>query len=928
MQDAIAFLNAALSGRYRIGRALGEGGMATVYLAEDLRHGRNVALKVLRPELAAVVGAERFLAEIRTTANLQHPHILPLHDSGNADGLLFYVMPAVGGESLKERLEREHQLPVDEAVRIATNVAEALDYAHRHGVIHRDIKPANILLLDGKPVISDFGIALAVTSGGASRLTETGLSLGTPHYMSPEQATGDQTVGPATDVWALGCVLYEMLVGDPPYMGKTPQAVLGRIVTAEPALASEVRRTVPANVDAAIRKALEKVPADRFRSAKDFAVALGAAEFGHAAAQRSESARALVGSRRMIGAMSGLAIVALAVAGVVAVGRPPSVPPNVMRFTMQVGEGDALYLGGTDDRRWGRPASSAIAFSPDGELIVYAAWETLPPGFAPSRLYTRRLDQPRASPIAGTDHATGPFFSQDGAWIGYFAGDSLRRVSTTDGAVETLVPSSGARGLPRGATWGDDGTIVYGGGPGLYRVAPSGGDPELIARDSVPPGFIRFAQPHLLPGSRVVLFHGVRSIANAESAEILALDLETGVRTTVLRNGMDPRYVETGHLLFVREGVLMAVGFDPERLEIEGDPVIVIEDVMQSLFMPDATWATGAAQLAVSHAGHLVYARGGVFPEEVQSLVRRLTDGRDVPAGPPQQGFQMVRASPTGDRLAYTAGRNFARGAFVWDIARGIPQRLATGGLNTPYIVWSPSGDTIAFSSDREADVLNVYRMPVDGSAEPERMAPSSRTQGVSSWSSQGALAYVEQGDIWIVPPGGRPTPFLASEAATTGPTFSPDGRWIAYTSNESGRNVVEVRPYPGAGAPTVISPPGSAEPAWSPDGRQVFFVQSRGATSPPVLVAVEVAVSPDGRLRPGRPVPVIDPWRSFPDVFVRSYDVLSDGSVVSIGRDLPLATGPDSLAAARSPRTMLYRVEKVELVLNFFTDLVARVPN
>ena len=266
MTDAVARLNAALEGRYAIERELGEGGMATVYLADDLKHERKVALKVLKPELAAVVGAERFLAEIKTTANLQHPNILPLFDSGETDGFLFYVMPYVEGDTLKDRLDREHQLPVGDAVQIATDMAEALDYAHRQGVIHRDIKPGNVLLQAGKPVISDFGIALAVGVAGRGRLTETGLSLGTPHYMSPEQATGDQTVGASTDTYALGSVLYEMLVGEPPYPGTTAQAVLGKIIAGKPVSATEERPSIPPNVDAAIRKALEKLPADRFAS--------------------------------------------------------------------------------------------------------------------------------------------------------------------------------------------------------------------------------------------------------------------------------------------------------------------------------------------------------------------------------------------------------------------------------------------------------------------------------------------------------------------------------------------------------------------------------------------------------------------------------------------------------------------------------------
>ena len=281
MTDPITRLNAALEGRYRVEREIGEGGMATVYLAHDVRHNRNVALKVLKAELAAVVGAERFLAEIETTAKLTHPHILPLHDSGEADGFLFFVTPYIEGDTLRDKIDREKQLGVEEALKITEDVAEALDHAHRHGVVHRDIKPANILLTDGRPLVADFGIALAVAQAGGGRVTETGLSIGTPHYMSPEQATGDRDVDPRTDVYALGSVLYEMLVGDPPYSGSTAQAVLAKILTDPAPAPTKVRLSIPPNVDAAIRKALEKLPADRFKTAQEFARALGDAGFRH-----------------------------------------------------------------------------------------------------------------------------------------------------------------------------------------------------------------------------------------------------------------------------------------------------------------------------------------------------------------------------------------------------------------------------------------------------------------------------------------------------------------------------------------------------------------------------------------------------------------------------------------------------------------------
>ena len=278
MSDPVTRLNAALAGRYTIERELGEGGMATVYLADDLKHERKVALKVLKPELAAVVGAERFLAEIKTTANLQHPHILALHDSGKADGLVFYVMPFIEGESLRDKLDREKQLSVEETLEITKGVASALDYAHRRDVIHRDIKPANILLQDGQPVVADFGIALAVSAAG-TRLTETGLSLGTPHYMSAEQAMGDRELDARSDVYSLACVTYEMLVGEPPYTGPTAQAIVAKLITEKAQSITQHRDTVPAHIDAAVQKALSKLPADRFTGAQDFAEALADSTF-------------------------------------------------------------------------------------------------------------------------------------------------------------------------------------------------------------------------------------------------------------------------------------------------------------------------------------------------------------------------------------------------------------------------------------------------------------------------------------------------------------------------------------------------------------------------------------------------------------------------------------------------------------------------
>ena len=378
MSDPVTRLNAALEGRYAIERELGEGGMATVYLADDLKHKRKVALKVLKPELAAVVGAERFLAEITTTANLTHPHILPLHDSGEADGFLFYVMPHIEGESLRERIDREKQLPVDEAVKIATDLAEALDYAHRHKIIHRDIKPANVLIHEGRPLIADFGIALAVGVAGGGRLTETGLSVGTPHYMSPEQATGDQAVGVATDIYALGAVLYEMLVGEPPYTGSTAQAILGKIIAGEPVSAAKNRTSVPANVDAALRCALEKLPADRFTSAQDFVRALGDEHFRYGELVAAGAKDVTGPWKRLAAAMTVIAAVFGVVAGRSLVRPEPSQP--VARFELTLPEGLETSVG--------LVGIGKLAVSPDGSQVVFVATS----GGTPNQLWGRPLN--------------------------------------------------------------------------------------------------------------------------------------------------------------------------------------------------------------------------------------------------------------------------------------------------------------------------------------------------------------------------------------------------------------------------------------------------------------------------------------------------------------------------------------------------------
>jgi hypothetical protein len=909
--DPVPRLNAALEGRYVIDRELGQGGMAIVYLADDLKHGRNVALKVLRPELAAVVGAERFLTEIKTTANLQHPNILPLHDSGEADGFVFYVMPYVDGDTLKDRLDREGQLPVSDAVAIARDIAEALQAAHEQGVIHRDIKPANVLISRGKPLVADFGIALAVSSAGAvERLTEGGLSLGTPHYMSPEQTTGERAVGPAADTWALGCVLYEMLVGEPPYAGGNTQAVLGKIIAGKPVSAKEERPSVPPNVDAAIRMALEKLPADRFTSVQDFARALGDEHFRYGEFTTADADTGSLRWNRLSIGFAGLA--ALLAVTVLALASPllDRPAPDVVRFDVEVAPGEGSLLGGG----WamgGRPTNTGLAFSPDGGLLVYLG------GLRNSRLYLHRLDQDHAEPIAGTEGASIPFFSPDGAWIGFIVGRSLKRVSVVDGTTETIVPEAPVRLTyfdPRGATWGDDETIVYGAGGNLYRVASTGGEPELLVEGGPSlPGLPRgYGQPHMLPGSKALLFHVARS-ADPSTFEIVALDMATRTQTIVLTDAMDPRYVQTGHLLFMRLGKLMAVAFDPERLEARGQPVVMIEDVMHSLLAPNTAGETGAGQVAVSASGHIAYARGGVFPERARGVVRITTTGDTIPLEMDGREYRFFRVSPDGSRIAAHAGSGRRMDIWVHDRARGMSQPLNTGGFRSSRPAWSPDGRWIAYSSDRDRGFFNVYRVRVDGVGQPEPLAPSDRRQVMSSWSSQGVIAWLEQDslgslDIWVMPPAGDAAPFFESYESEVYASFSPDGEWLAYVT----RDGVFVQPYPGPGPATLIADDGE-EPAWSHDGRQIFYIRYDENRRRPALMAVDV--TPGDEFLVGRPVLLIDNWTHSVSP-IRGYDVLQDGSILTVLED------------DGSSRGEPFGATELHVVLNWTEELKERVGN
>ncbi len=844
---ALERLGAALSDRYRLERELGQGGMATVYLAQDLRHDRRVALKVLRPELAAVIGAERFLTEIKTTANLQHPHILPLHDSGEVDGTVFYVMPYVEGESLRERLTREKQLPVEEAVRISREVAQALDYAHRHGVIHRDIKPENILLHDGAALVADFGIALAASRTGGSRMTETGMSLGTPHYMSPEQAMGERELDARSDVYALGCVTYEMLTGEPPFTGPTAQAIVARVVTEEPRSLTLQRKSIPPHVEAAVTQALSKLPADRFASAAQFAEALGNPTLARPIT-RTTAVAAAAGGRSPRALASWVAVAALGAAAAWGWLRPRSLPPPppVTRFTMLY-EGDGRVMDAT---------GSPVAVSPDGSRIVYV-------GADPSGrigLYSRAFDRTDPVRIAGTDGAAAPFFSPDGASIGFSQDGRLRQVSLAGGAVVTVAETG-----TNSAGWGPGGVIYFAdfsASGGLYRVPAAGGTPERVARPDSGSG-MSYRWPDPLPDGRAVLL----TVVSRGAPSLAAVTLPDGRLHQLGQPGMYPRWVEGGFLVFLQQdGTLFAAPFDAKRLRLSGPPVPIAEGVRYGPAFP--------GKLGVSRTGTIVY-HGGESGSRELVLVERGGPESVVPL--PPRDFSGPRFSPDGKRLAFlvfSVTDRVTADLWTYDLGSASLARVtfdsASGNPD-----WMPPGLRLMYTSRGGA-----WSIATDGSGVPESLfAVPGRGIGELQMARDGkTLVYRDAGsepgssrDIWVVTLDSArvPRPLLRTPFNERNIALSPDGGWLAYVSNETGDNEVFVRRLAEGSGRWPVSKAGGTQPRWGPGGRELFF---RSGDS--VLVA-GVQLGPEPRFTTPTPVLVGD-FNS--DLNRPAWDVAPDG--------------------------------------------------
>ncbi len=802
-------LNAALAGRYKIEKQLGQGGMATVYLAADLKHDRKVAVKVLKPELAAVLGAERFVVEIKTTAALQHPHILPLFDSGTADGFLYYVMPYIEGETLRGKLDRETQLGVDEAVRITTQVADALDYAHRHGVIHRDIKPENILLHDGRPMVADFGIALAVSAAAGGRMTETGLSLGTPHYMSPEQATAEKEITGRSDIYSLASVLYEMLAGQPPHLGGSAQQIIMKIIAEPAGDVTQHRKSVPPNVADALRKALEKVPADRFDSAKAFADALVNPAFTAAGTTRVQPASALGRFRDPVFvAVAAVGVVALALAAWGWRGTRASPESPVRRYMLQLPEGREVSA-------WFR----RIALSPDGSRLAY-----LHEGAGGERrLFVLPRDQLSPVEIAGTEGAEVPFFSPDNAKIGFVSPRGTIKVVPLDGGPVVPVATTGIGYA--GATWSSDGFIyAHGSGrTGIVKVSAQGGTPVRFTTVDSAAGEDDHVFPCALPDGRGILFV-IKYRANAARSEIAIADQATG-KYRVLTRGSYAEYVP-GYLVFApeRNGALMIQSFDARNLRLSGEPRMLVERVVFGSvgapdFVPDFTTSSQGTLIYMAESD--AHDTTDVVWVTRQGVVRPVDPGWNDQLTP-NGAFKL---SPDGRRLAVT------RGGQVWvrQLDNGRMTQLSFNGGIRPQ--WTPDGTSVAYMADR-AGKREAYIRRADAS-EPERplLYDPEQVHEVFFTADNRWIVYRNGGggssDLIGVRRTGDTTrvPLVVTPYQESQPAVSPDGRWLAYTTLETGRAQVRVRPFPNTSDGNwLVSPDGGSDPVWSHSGRELFF--------------------------------------------------------------------------------------------------------
>ncbi len=899
-------------GPYEILAPIGAGGMGEVYRARDTRLARDVAIKIVpesfaqRDDLRA-----RFEREAKTLSSLSHPHICTVFDIGRQETTDYIVLELLEGETLTERLTKG-ALPLAEALRIGIQIASALDAAHRRGVVHRDLKPGNIMLTKAGAKLLDFGLAKYTPAAAASLtsaptrsegITEQGVVLGTFQYMAPEQLEAKEADA-RTDIFALGVVFYEMLTGKPAFSGASRASLIASILAAEPAPMSSLQPVTPPALDHLVRRALAKDPEERWQSAHDIKAELEwIAEGGSQAGLSPVSAPRQKLNQRLPWIVAGL-MAALAVSlwpfwRVAPLQRHP-----LMRLSVDLGP--EVVRG---------PALEA-RISPNGRLLVFLA--RTPDG--KQQLATRSLDGPRITFLAGTENATFPFFSQDGQWIAFFADGRLKKIAVQGGAVVTIanpaVPHVGASVF--GASWGDDQNIVY--TPGsvnpLVRVSANGGKLEPLTKLG-DKGDATHRWPQVLAGGRAVLFTSHKIISGFDDATIEAVIVSTGERKTVLRGGYAGRYLaagdHSGYLLYVREGALFGIPFDPDSLTVRGAPSPLLDEVAGNS-------DSGEGQFDVSDDGTLIY-RAGKGPSRNWPILWMDRSGRTEPLLAEPGAYYTPRFSPDGNRLALTIDHgDKGREIHIYDWRRGSMSQLTfTGDVNL-HPVWSPDGKFIVFESSSPHG-YGIGLIRADGSGPLQRLAENNGLMIPTSFTPDGRrLAYFQLNapgrfEIWTAPFNAsdpdhpelvKPKIFLSTSFYEWNPIFSPDGRWIAYTSSESGRNEIYVRPFPGPGGKWQISAAGANEAVWSLSGYELYFKAADGR-----IMVSDYKATNDSFLA-GKP----QVWSDSPigsTLFGGNFNQSQDGRRFAVlpRRDAPVDNGS----------------VHVTFVLNFLDELKARVP-
>ena len=851
-------------GPYQIVSPLGAGGMGEVYRARDTRLNRTVAIKVLPSGLTSDPAAlQRFEREARAVAALSHPHVCPVHDVGRQDGIDFLVLEFLDGETLARRLTRG-KLPLDQALQYATQIASGLAAAHDAGLIHRDIKPGNIMLTKSGAMLLDFGLAKAPEARNAdatvtvtSPVTTAGTVLGTVQYMAPEQIEG-RPADQRSDIFAFGAVVYEMVSGRRAFRGETPTAIVTALLSTNPELLAAVDPTVPPALDHLVHVCLEKDPARRWQSAADIARQLEWLR-AESPSPRTSETRTSFGSRALaIAALAGLALGSTVVAmWPRSDARLRNAAVSPVRF--EIREPAAIRL-------------DSPAISADGRRIAYVTADK----DGSTRVQLRSIDRLESVPIPGTDGGRYPSFSPDGQSMAFLGPGGLKTISLEGGAPTIIWASPLQAALGRGISWGADGTIVFASSPntGLSRVAAAGGPVQFFTTPSPKDDEIGHMWPEQLPEGRGVIFTTTAQ-SETDPFKLCIHSRDQPGHRDLVESGRNARYVPSGHLIYAVADALMAAPFDLRSLKITGKPVQVLRGVQ-------SVSGLGSAFYAISDSGTLVYSEG---PEITQTSVPvwigadgTSTPLKNVPAG--ALHFD-TSVSPDGQRAAFSVVRGPWQDVWLHDIARSSWTRLTTASPAEMAPVWLPDRGAVVFSSNAES-IAELYSIPADGSGEATVLYKSPHSKYPSSYSAANKLlAYVEftpstQADIWLLDLSGPPkaTAWLATRFQESRPDFSPDGRWLAYDSDESGRLDVSIRPVGRQGGKQQVSTEGGRAPRWSRDGRQLFYMNDGK------LIAVSISEH-GGGLTVGAPT-----VRAQHDYFggaIANYSVAADGRVLAV---------------------------------------------